>query len=553
MAQPLTWRNVDAPDFRGSMAGFRESNDLLNSALGNLSKGLTDFRKTGIENADRELAARALQIQDPQALKQALASGVLPVQGASAEALTAVGSRVTDLLRQSTVEQALKQSNYTFDRTQQADGATDQAKQLFAEVTNSDGKDATLNAIKAKYGPQYANLSLDQMKQLNEMGRSTYTNTLNNQGKVLTNQGIGLSNQGKSISNAAGSFELANARQDRADMQTGLAQGLEIARQSGNNDDARQLVESVIGKAGPGAAMQMLKVLGATGFNDIYGPVGGAASATGTGGKGGSASPGSSSAASGGEPITSLTDESSRSSRDAGLDLQNRIAQEWGPNPEVELEQNWTQNGTRPNEIRSEMAKTYPGIDEGELDALINDTQKKMGGSYASAAAAVSRGIVGKSGFFYNRGGVGGDWKVDRDAIDASVARARSGDNLSLVASQKTRESLLSSIKKADEQLKNAQTAAASFAARAATNPSLANNEAARARVQAALDKATQARDALTERQRESEENRSLRLNPPVPAPVATSAALPANSPVGSQVVDQAEMTRRMLEYLQNR
>ncbi len=43
MADPITWRNVDAPNFSGSLAALQQSGQSLTQALSGLSAGLGQF------------------------------------------------------------------------------------------------------------------------------------------------------------------------------------------------------------------------------------------------------------------------------------------------------------------------------------------------------------------------------------------------------------------------------------------------------------------------------------------------------------------------------
>ena len=114
MANPITWRNVEAPDFRSSMAGISEFGRLFGNATGGLAGALDGFQKDQMASADREVAARALAIQNPQAFQSALADGSL-IGGAapSVEQLrslqTGVGNLVdADLAKESARLQALQ-------------------------------------------------------------------------------------------------------------------------------------------------------------------------------------------------------------------------------------------------------------------------------------------------------------------------------------------------------------------------------------------------------------------------------------------------------------
>lgn len=107
MAAPLTWRNVDAPDFRGSLAGLQVFNDSIKTAFGGLNSGIEAFKADRADNADRAGLAAALKFQDPEAYKAALASGTLINPNMSLKGMGSLDARQTSLLGQATTEQAL--------------------------------------------------------------------------------------------------------------------------------------------------------------------------------------------------------------------------------------------------------------------------------------------------------------------------------------------------------------------------------------------------------------------------------------------------------------
>jgi hypothetical protein len=103
MAGPLTWRNVEAPDFRSSMEGFRLFSDQLNRAFGTAKDtigGIQREREDAQSNA--LLFDLASYTNNPDKLQADLASGALrakynPSQ-LSDEALKALANRPKELL-----------------------------------------------------------------------------------------------------------------------------------------------------------------------------------------------------------------------------------------------------------------------------------------------------------------------------------------------------------------------------------------------------------------------------------------------------------------------
>lgn len=116
MANSLTWRDVAAPDFSGSLSAYRIAGDAINGATRSAMDGLDKFdtaRKADVANA---IFQASMKYQDPAALKAALADGSL-VAGAgvnpgliTVDANKALDNRATSLLSQATTQTALDQS-----------------------------------------------------------------------------------------------------------------------------------------------------------------------------------------------------------------------------------------------------------------------------------------------------------------------------------------------------------------------------------------------------------------------------------------------------------
>jgi hypothetical protein len=73
MAGPLTWRNVDSPDFRPALQGFAQFSQLLNQGLGQASQGLKEFDDVATDQVNRAFALELAGIQgDPETYKAGL-------------------------------------------------------------------------------------------------------------------------------------------------------------------------------------------------------------------------------------------------------------------------------------------------------------------------------------------------------------------------------------------------------------------------------------------------------------------------------------------------
>jgi hypothetical protein len=68
----LTWRNVDAPDFRTSMEGFGQFAQLFGNALSGAQKTVTNIDEGISDRMNNALMAQALQINDPNAFQEAM-------------------------------------------------------------------------------------------------------------------------------------------------------------------------------------------------------------------------------------------------------------------------------------------------------------------------------------------------------------------------------------------------------------------------------------------------------------------------------------------------
>lgn len=119
---PLTWRNVEAPNFAPAIDGVRTAGFLLNNAFKAAGSGLGDFQQAREQQADRDVLGRALSYSDPAALQEALRNGTIMGNAdgyASAGALRTLGNRASDLLSNATTQQNLDKGAYDFGRTKE--------------------------------------------------------------------------------------------------------------------------------------------------------------------------------------------------------------------------------------------------------------------------------------------------------------------------------------------------------------------------------------------------------------------------------------------------
>lgn len=133
MAQ-LQWRDVAAPNFSGAMEGVDAASRLINSALNQAQGGVREYQKIQDDRLNNQFALHLLEYQDPEAYKQAVASGQV-FEGydrnrLSGSNIAAAGNRVGALLNQA-------QTEFQFGRDKRIDGqvqAFDKASPLIADM-----------------------------------------------------------------------------------------------------------------------------------------------------------------------------------------------------------------------------------------------------------------------------------------------------------------------------------------------------------------------------------------------------------------------------------
>lgn len=111
MAAPLTWRNVDAPDFRGSMVGLGIAGQSINNAFNGINAGLDKFQDWRKDQAESAVLNNSMGFTDPQQLREAIARGEV-FNGVDRsllgrQALGALDGRAGVLLNQAAAQQDL--------------------------------------------------------------------------------------------------------------------------------------------------------------------------------------------------------------------------------------------------------------------------------------------------------------------------------------------------------------------------------------------------------------------------------------------------------------
>lgn len=248
MAQ-ITWRNVDAPNFSGSLDGLRVAGGMLNNATNSLNEGLKTFGEAQQQRADAAAMINALQYSDPAAYREALANGSLlngvdPSQ-VSARTLAALDGRTGQLIDNAGNQQRQDILGYNFDRVQDQNINSDAARNAIGQIyaAQQSGNSALANKLIAENAGVLGNLTADEQANLYKTGGALV-------GTDLQNRGTALLNTGRSIDNQGAQLQLDQTRQginDRNEV-TSLLNSIQGSVLPGDADGARALVEANAGR-----------------------------------------------------------------------------------------------------------------------------------------------------------------------------------------------------------------------------------------------------------------------------------------------------------------
>lgn len=263
----LTWRDVQAPDFRGSLMGLGQAGNQLNQAFEGASRTLANWDKSQNEGTNQQVLLNALQYTDPEAYKQALQSGAITAgvdpKRLNSQTLATLGSRAGDLLDQSIKGQALGASTYNQDRRVQGDAAMDGAREGLLSLSDAyrSGDQARVNQVMEQYGPQLSQLEPGKVQEFLKGG-----------------QGL----ERGAIGNSAAGFENNVAQRNDAEGRAAANAFTDIRRSSLNADDARALVEQ--GNYTPAVRNRLNQLLAAGGLDPYSNAPSAGGTATNTGG-----------------------------------------------------------------------------------------------------------------------------------------------------------------------------------------------------------------------------------------------------------------------------
>lgn len=246
----LTWRDVQAPDFRGSMIGLSQAGNQLNEAFNSASRTLANWDKSQNEGTNQQVLLNALQYTDPEAYKQALQSGAITAgvdpKRLNSQTLATLGSRAGDLLDQSIKGQALGASTYNQDRRVQGDTSMDNAREGLFALSDAyrSGDQGKVTQVLQQYGPQLNQLDPAKIQEFLKGG-----------------QGL----ERGAIGNSAAGFENNVLQRNDAESRAAADAFTEIRRSSLNADDARALVEQ--GNYTPAVRNRLNQLLAAGGLD----------------------------------------------------------------------------------------------------------------------------------------------------------------------------------------------------------------------------------------------------------------------------------------------
>ena len=268
MTMPITWRNVDAPNFSGVGDSIRTFGSMIGNATSGLSDALGNFQNAAKQEAGNAVMMNAMQYQDPNEYRNALASGAL-FQGVdpslvNQRTLQNLDERAGTLLTQQGQQGTNDYNSYNLDRLRNTNSALDNASpaiRLLSEAYQS-GDPNRINAALSQTRDALSALPADQ--QLDMMSR------LQGQGSQAINQ-------------AQNRFDLGVAQRNDADSQAAMGVMAQITRGAENPNDARLLAEAYSKNLSP-VAQARLQGLLANAYPGVYGNGVGATSAPGTAG-----------------------------------------------------------------------------------------------------------------------------------------------------------------------------------------------------------------------------------------------------------------------------
>lgn len=255
---PLTWRNVDAPSFAGSLDGLRTASTMLGNATRSGIDMIDTFKQTNEEAADRAILNRAMAIDDPAAYAAAKANGTLvgaDGSNASLGTLRELDKRPDMLLNRAVTQQNLDQTSWVNNRIRDRDARMTAAAPdiALANTLARDNNQADLTKLLSTSAALRA-LDPDQLA-----GIFTGADTLTNSAQTR--------------------LDWETKARNVADGETGQQEWNTISRDNATLGDVQQAVNARALSLTPGAYTNLVNRARAAGYN-VNAPIGDANSVT---------------------------------------------------------------------------------------------------------------------------------------------------------------------------------------------------------------------------------------------------------------------------------
>lgn len=213
----LTWRNVDAPDFRPSMEGYQTFSRLLDNAFGGLQQGLGRY--------DRAISDRvntALQLKLAGAADADAARGIITnlatdpnANRISAATIDMATARPGQLINEAMNRENLGWTQYQHGRVRGFDTAEDAAAPLVADrlAAYSQGKGAEWDAA---HPDAFKGLSMAARTQMFTQGQQARLTDLDITGRGISNEGARIGNRQAEFNLETGQWRFGNEKLDRS-------------------------------------------------------------------------------------------------------------------------------------------------------------------------------------------------------------------------------------------------------------------------------------------------------------------------------------------------
>ena len=210
----LTWRNIDAPDFRASMEGYSRFSELLGDSIGNLQRGVNTFEREQDKQQEAAFQRETAKYGSAELLAQALQQDPtlgLKADRISPQALDAAQGRVNMLMgredaRLGIIDKTADIENdaYVRGRAKDANVVTDALKPIFAQVQAA-------NAEGTPEGRARAQAIIKQNEALFAQATPETQAALLSNGMDWQKQGLSLSSD--ILRNEQAEFEFTNAKE----------------------------------------------------------------------------------------------------------------------------------------------------------------------------------------------------------------------------------------------------------------------------------------------------------------------------------------------------